>query len=251
MAKILSISAQERKDILLYVIFGGNGQKLESYLSISPIFSFALYHIATDSTAMNAIAASSTAMNAIINSQTAMNAIINSQTAMNAIINSQTAMNAIAASSTAMNAIINSQTAMNAIASSPYLLDVASLMYSTCNNHVNKFQKYTVSLHFHSSARTYYWTSTDGATTTQPNVNANIVFVYQVVDNTSYENTVNLYHLIAPNAVARAVDLPATTNSETVNLSPYQPLFGGLKVYDATARGSESKTVYFYGFKAL
>ena len=115
MAKIFSLSIQERKDILLQVIFGGNGQKLESLLSNNPKFSVALYYIVTDSTAMNAVANSSTAMNAIAASSTAMNAVINSQTALNAVVNSSTAMNAIAASSTAMNAIINSQTALNAV----------------------------------------------------------------------------------------------------------------------------------------
>jgi len=270
MAKIFSLSIQERKDILLQVIFGGNGQKLESLLSNNPKFSAALHHIATDSTAMNAvinsstamnavinsstamnaIANSSTAMNAIANSSTAMNAVINSSTAMNAVINSSTAMNAIANSSTAMNAVINSSTAMNAIANSSYLLNVASSMYNTCNNNADKFQKYTVSLNVNSSTPTYYWTSTAGATTTQPKVDANIVFVYQVVDNTGYANTVNLYHLIAPGTVAKSVDLPATS-VEVVNLSPYQPLFGGIKAYDAMQQGSANKTVYFYGFKAL
>jgi len=230
MAKIFSLSIQERKDILLQVIFGGNGQKIESLLSNNPKFSVALYCIVADSTAMNAIA--------------------NSSTAMNAVINSSTAMNAIANSSTAMNAVINSSTAMNAIANSSYLLNVASSMYNTCNNNANKFQKYTVSLNVNSSTPTYYWTSTAGATTTQPNVDANIVFVSQVVDNTSYVNTINFYHLVAPNTVAKSVDLPATS-AETVNLSPYQPLFGGIKAYDATAQGSANKTVYFYGFKAL
>ena len=137
MAKIFSLSIQERKDILLQVIFEGNGQKIESLLSNNPKFSVALYYIVADSTAMNAIAASSTAMNAIAASSTAMNAVINSQTALNAVVNSSTAMNAIAASSTAMNAIAASSTAMNAIINSQTALNAIKNNSTAWNIFIN------------------------------------------------------------------------------------------------------------------
>ena len=124
-------------------------------------------------------------------------------------------------------------------------------MYNTCDNDSDKFQKYTVSVAISASTPIRYWTSTSGATTTQPDPDDNIVFVYQVVDSTAYSNTVYLYHLDLPTVVAYIVDLPSTQSGETVNISPYDVLFGGIKAEDYTKQGSANKTVYFYGFKAL
>ena len=177
--------------------------------------------------------------------------LINDFVYMNAIAASSTAMNAIAASSTAMNAIVKSQTARQSIASSSYLSSVSNTMYNTCDNDSDKFQKYTVSVAISASTPIRYWTSTSGATTTQPDPDDNIVFVYQVVDSTAYSNTVYLYHLDSPTVVAYSVDLPSTQQPETVNISPYDVLFGGIKAEDYTKQGSANKTVYFYGFKAL
>ena len=179
------------------------------------------------------------------------NLLINDFVYMNAIATSSTAMNAIAASSTAMNAIVKSQTARQSIASSSYLSSVSNTMYNTCDNDSDKFQKYIVSVAISASTPTRYWTSTSGVTTTQPDPDDNIVFVDQVVDGTAYSNTVYLYHLDSPTVVAYRVDLPSTQQPETVNISPYDVLFGGIKAEDYTKQGSANKTVYFYGFKAL
>jgi len=124
-------------------------------------------------------------------------------------------------------------------------------MYNTCDHNSDKFQKYTASVSINTSIPILYWTSTTGNTTIRPNPGDNIVFVYQVVDNTDQLNTVYLYHLDSYTNVAYSVNLPSTQSGETVNISPYNVLFGGIKAEDYTKRGTSNKTVYFYGFKAL